>query len=107
MDPSLLLRPSLRVWRDEGWFSEVGAHMIALLLGRRSLQPALIAVAELRDDIFAEQFDRVHDVLMLEPADLHDAQDVVRAGLFVPLELLDALVGIADNHHVALIDLIE
>jgi len=38
-----------------------------------SLTLELLAVAELGDYIFAKQFDRLHDVLVLEPANLHDA----------------------------------
>ena len=54
----------------------------------------------MRNDVLSEQLDRAHDVGVLNPPRLHQAQDAVDAGLGVALDLADARVRIAGDDHI-------
>ena len=67
---------------------------------RRRTGPLL----ELRDHVLPEHLDRLHDLVVLELAELDVADDGVAADGLVALEFLEALLGLADDDHVLLVE---
>ena len=58
------------------------------------------SIAEVRDDIFPEQVDRVHGLLMRNRPELHHREELIELRFLLnALELLDRSIGTAADAH--------
>src|SRR5205823_8131682 len=62
---------------------------------------------ELREHLLAEQLDRAERALARVVAELHVADQLVDAEVGIVLHLVEALLRIADNDHVALVERVD
>src|SRR5262245_27001898 len=62
---------------------------------------------EAGDDLLREELDRAHHLLVRNAVRLHEADHVIEAGSGVALDLADAVVDVADDHHVLLVEVLE
>src|SRR6516164_4195571 len=57
--------------------------------------------------MLAKETNRAHDRIVVEIVELHQAEHAVGTDLGVALELVDAGLGVSEDHHVVLIDIIK
>src|ERR1019366_8504087 len=61
-------------------------------------------LSELRDHVLPEVLDRLHDLVVLELAELHVTDDRVTADVLVASELFEALLRVTDDDHVLVVE---
>jgi hypothetical protein len=62
---------------------------------------------EVRDDVLAEQPDRLHDRVVRNAARLHEADDTIDVGPPVGVELPDASLRVPDDHDIRGVEILE
>ena len=62
---------------------------------------------KIRNDVFPEQADRVHDVLVRNAAELHETQDLIDTRRLILFENADAGVRVPHTEHAAFDQLVN
>src|SRR5256885_16442286 len=66
-----------------------------------------LPLVEFRDDVLAEQFDRVHHIFVRNLVRVQEAEQQLAAHRFVPLADLDAPVGTANYAGAAVVEVVH